>query len=55
MKTRKAVIEISLVEESKEKTNEEIEKEILQELSAASIPWCKKIENVKIVKSNFSL
>ncbi|HUV98475.1 MAG TPA: hypothetical protein VMW14_03120 [Candidatus Paceibacterota bacterium] len=55
MKTRKAVIEISLVEKSKEKTNEEIEKEILRELSAASIPWCKKIENVKIVESNFSL
>ena len=55
IKTRKAVIEISLVEESKGKTNEEIEKEILRELSVASIPRCKKIENVKVVESHFSL
>ena len=54
MKTRKALIEISLVEESKERTNEEIEREILRELSTSSIPWCKKIENVKVAESDSS-
>ncbi|MCK4477522.1 hypothetical protein KAU88_03215 [Candidatus Bathyarchaeota archaeon] len=50
MKTKKVMILISLVEESREKTNEEIEGEILQELSADLIPWCKEIESVKVVE-----
>jgi len=43
---KKAVIMISLVEESAEKTNLEIEKEIMTELSQepARIPWLKKVE-----------
>jgi len=47
---RKAVIVISLVEESIEKPNREIEKEIMSELSKgpARIPWLKKVERVTV-------
>jgi len=47
---KKAVIVISLVEESSEKTNEEIEKEIFKELSArpTKIPWMKNVEKVSV-------
>ncbi|MGA2767514.1 MAG: hypothetical protein ABSF24_04275 [Candidatus Bathyarchaeia archaeon] len=48
--TKKATIIISLVDESCEKTNEQIQKEIFQELtkSWARIPWCKKVEKVTV-------
>jgi len=49
MKTRKVVITISLVRESQKKTNQEIEREILQELSSHMIPWCKEIERVEVL------
>lgn len=47
---KKAVIVIHLVEESLEKTNEEIEKEILEELSTGEpkIPWFKSVEKVTV-------
>jgi len=47
---KKAVIVISLVEESAETPNEKIEKEIFQELSKAppTIPWMKKVEKVTV-------
>ena len=47
---KKAVIVVSLVEESAEKTNEEIEKEILDELSShpPAIPWLKKVKEVTV-------
>jgi len=47
---RKAFIVFSLVEESAEKSNEEIEKEILWELSKrpSLIPWLKKVEKVTV-------
>ena len=47
---KKAVIVISLVEESAQKSNPEIEKEILRELSRepARIPWLKKVERVTV-------
>jgi len=47
---KKAVIAISLVEESAEKSNREIEEEIMTELSTepAKIPWLKKVESVKV-------
>jgi len=47
---KKATIVIRLVEESAEKTNLEIEKEIMEELSQepAKIPWLKKVESVKV-------
>ena len=45
---KKAVIVISLVEESDEKPNRKIEKEIMRELTAepSRIPWLKKVEKV---------
>ena len=47
---KKATIVISLVEESKEKTNQELEKEIYTILSEMpiKIPWMKKVEKVKV-------
>jgi len=49
--TKKAVITVLLGKESAEKANEDIEKEILRELSEniSMIPWCEKIVKV-IVK-----
>jgi len=49
---KKAVIVISLVEESDNVTNQEIEKEILEELSKEPmrIPWLKKVEKVTVTK-----
>jgi len=47
---KKGVIVIFLLEESVEKSNREIEKEIMQELSEEPkrIPWLKKVESVKV-------
>ena len=44
---------IRLVEESAEKSNEEIEKEIIEELSRepSAIPWLKKIEKVTVTEA----
>ena len=50
MKTRKVLIQISLVDESHEKTDEEIENEILHELRASSIPWCREVEKVELIE-----
>jgi hypothetical protein len=49
---KKAVIVISLVKESAEKSNEEIENEIMEELSKhpPRIPWMKKVEKVAVTK-----
>jgi hypothetical protein len=49
--SKKAVIEISLVEESSEKTNDEIANEIFKELAegATIIPWCGKVNKVVII------
>jgi DNA-directed RNA polymerase subunit H (RpoH/RPB5) len=49
---KKATIIISLVKESSEKMNVEIEKEIFKELSAhpTKIPWMKKVEKVKVTE-----
>jgi len=50
---KKALIEISLVEESAEKANKEIEKEIMEELSRhpPMIPWLKKVEKVTVTEA----
>jgi hypothetical protein len=50
---KKAIIEISLVEESTEKANKEIEKEIFNDLSEGRlvIPWCKKVEKVTLTEA----
>lgn len=49
---KKAVIVIRLVDESLEKRNEEIEKEILEELSTGEpkIPWLKGVEKVTVTE-----
>ena len=50
---KKAVIVISLVKESTEKANEEIERDIFKELSErpAKIPWMKKVEKVSVTEA----
>jgi len=52
MKGKKAVIVVSLVEESAEKPNEEIEREIMEDLSRepARIPWTKEVEKVTVTE-----
>ena len=47
---KKAIIEISLVNECCEKTNQEIANEIFRELSAGRtlIPWCKHVDKVAV-------
>jgi hypothetical protein len=53
MRGKKAVIVFSLVEESAEKSNEEIEREIMEELSMepARIPWLKEVEKVTVTEA----
>jgi len=50
---RKAVIVIQLVDESKEKSNQQIEKEITAELTTdpPRIPWQKKVEKVTVTEA----
>ena len=48
VRTKKAIIEISLVNESVEVRNEQIRKDIIDELSEGAIPWCKQIERVVV-------
>jgi len=43
---KKVIIEISLVNESIEVRNEQIRKDIIDELSEGIIPWCKQIKRV---------
>ena len=52
MTMKKVVIIINLVEESVETTNEEIEKEILQELAddMPIIPWLERVEKVTVIE-----
>jgi hypothetical protein len=49
---KKAVIVISLVEESAEMSNEEIERDIVNELSKepTRIPWLKEVEKVTVTE-----
>lgn len=50
---KKAVIVIDLVEESAEKSNEEIERDILEELSAKpTIPWVRSVEKVTVIEDS---
>jgi hypothetical protein len=46
MRNKKVVIVFSLVNESAEAKNAEIEKDIMDELSEGIIPWCKQLEKV---------
>lgn len=48
---KKAVIVIRLVNESIQKANEEIKREILEELTAKpAIPWFKSVEKVTVIE-----
>lgn len=49
---KKALIVIFLVKESAEKTNKEIEKDILEALSKGPtlIPWQKNVEKVTVIE-----
>ena len=48
---KKAIIVISLVEESAEKPNVELEKDIFQAVSKrAVIPWAAEVEKVKVTE-----
>lgn len=48
---KKAVIEISLVDECSEKTNNDIAGEIFNDLSQGRIivPWCKQVNKVVVL------
>lgn len=50
---KKAVITIILVEESIERTNEELRKEIFDALAEApaKIPWMKDVDRVEILEN----
>lgn len=50
---KKAVITISLVKESDEVANEDIEREILEDLSKdlPKIPWLQKVEGVTVMET----
>jgi hypothetical protein len=48
MKKKKVVIVFSLVNESTEVKNEEIEEDIMDELSEAIVPWCKRVEEIVV-------
>ncbi len=52
MSVKKVIIIINLVEESIEKPNDEIEKEILHELTddMPIIPWLESVEKVSVVE-----
>lgn len=52
MRTKKAVITILLVKESEEKSNIEIEEEILKEVSDLRIPWMERVEKVIVLESD---
>jgi hypothetical protein len=51
---KKAIIEIALVDECYEKSNNVIAQEIFQDLTEwrTTIPWCKKVEKVVVLGKN---
>lgn len=51
--SKRVVIVISLVDESMEKSNKEIENEIFDELSnnLPAIPWFQDVEEVKVTET----
>jgi len=55
--TKKAIITITLVEESREKSDKELRKEIFDELTKApaKIPWMKDVKSIEIVGTNTRL
>lgn len=49
---KKAIVVISLIEESNKMSNEKIKREIFEEISRdySTIPWCKEIVEVKVIR-----
>jgi len=47
-----AILVISLVKESGEKSSKEIEEEILKEIEESRIPWMEKVEKVTVLESD---
>jgi len=47
---KKAIIEVSLVDDANEVENQQIAKEIIEELSQVIIPWCKEVIKVTVVE-----
>jgi len=54
VKPKRAIIVINLIEESIEKTNEEIEKEILHELTNEMpiIRWVESVEKITVIEKH---
>lgn len=52
MKAKKAVIVVRLIEESLDKANADIEKEIVQELmiDLSVIPWLESVEKITVIE-----
>jgi hypothetical protein len=50
LKQRKVLVILSLLDESDDLTNEALEQEIQGGLSGTCIPWCKKVEKVRIIE-----
>jgi hypothetical protein len=50
---KKVIIEILLVEESSERTNDEIASEIFADISEGRtvIPWCKQVSKVAVTEA----
>jgi hypothetical protein len=50
LEKKKVMIILSLVEESKEIANAEIQQEISSALQEVCLPWCKEIEMTKVIE-----
>lgn len=48
---KKAVIEVRLVDEASEVTNQQIEKEISKELSKVIVPWVRDVLKVAVLET----
>ncbi|MCW4044098.1 MAG: hypothetical protein NWE94_01100 [Candidatus Bathyarchaeota archaeon] len=54
--TKKVIIELSLVDESRNKVNQQIVDEIFSDISEGRIiiPWCKKVEKVVVIEDSIN-
>jgi hypothetical protein len=50
LKQRKVFVILSLLGEIDDLTNEALEQEIQEGLSGTCIPWCKKVEQVRVIE-----
>lgn len=47
---KKAIIEVRLVDEANEVANQQIERQISEELSKAIVPWVKEVVKVSVLE-----